>query len=65
MKLKLNGEMKDIDATTVQALLVKLGLDRHAVAVELNRSVVPKKLHHQTELHENDVVELVTLVGGG
>ena len=45
--------------------IILLGLRGQAVAVELNRRVVRKKDHAQTELREGDTLELVTLVGGG
>ena len=65
MQLTINGEAKQIDAGTVRELLVSLELDKQAVAVEVNREVVPKKLHETTALKDGDTVELVTLVGGG
>ena len=34
-------------------------------AVELNRKVCPKRLHKQTILNPGDVLEIVTIVGGG
>lgn len=65
IELEVNGESKKTDATTVTALLDELGLAGQAVAVEVNRDVIPKKQHHQTELKTGDQIELVTLVGGG
>ena len=34
-------------------------------AVELNRKVCPKRLHEQTTLNPGDILEIVTIVGGG
>jgi len=65
MKLTLNGQTKDTEARTVRDLLVELGLGEQAVAVEVNRQVVPKARHGQTALSDGDAIELVTLVGGG
>ena len=65
IELEVNGEAKNTEATTVQALLAELGLAGQAVAVELNQAVVPKKQHGQATLNDGDQVELVTLVGGG
>lgn len=65
MKLTLNGQTRTTDARTVRQLIEQLGLAKQAVAVEVNRELVPRKLHEQTELHEDDTVEVVTLVGGG
>lgn len=64
-ELEVNGETKKTDASTVEDLLKELGLAGQAVAVEINRNVVPKKQHGEATLNEGDQVELVTLVGGG
>ena len=63
--LTLNGQMHETDATTVRQLIEQLGYGQQAVAVELNRELVPRAQHEQTELNDGDSVELVTLVGGG
>ena len=63
--LIINGESKQIEAATVRELLVAMGLAQQAVAVEVNREVVPKLLHEDTPLKDGDTIELVTLVGGG
>ena len=63
--LEVNGETQKTDAATVADLLSELGLAGQAVAVEVNRAVVPRKQHGEAELNEGDKVELVTLVGGG
>ncbi len=66
MKLSVNGDTRDLpDAGTVRDLVVELGFAAAVVAVEVNRQVVPRKLHESTELHDGDQVEIVTLVGGG
>ena len=65
MKLIVNGEEKQVDVQTVRELLVELGLGSQPVAVEVNRQVVPKRQHEEKQLADGDVIELVTLVGGG
>ncbi len=66
MKVKVNGEMRELaDDATVSQLLEQLGLASAPAAVEVNREVVPKRRHDQTTLVDGDVVEVVTLVGGG
>ena len=52
-------------ATTVAELVEELGLAGQAVAVEVNRAIVPKRSHGETVLRPGDAVEVVTLVGGG
>lgn len=66
MKLTVNGNHHETQGSlTVRELVESLGLGKAAVAVELNRDVVPRKAHETTTLKEGDVLELVTLVGGG
>jgi sulfur carrier protein len=62
----VNGQPRELaDGRTVRDLVEELGLGKAAVAVEVNREVVPRRQHEQTALHEGDNVEVVTLVGGG
>jgi len=65
MKLTLNGESKDIEVTTLDALLMLLKLERRTIAIELNRAVVPRSEYHTTHLQENDQIEVVHMIGGG
>ncbi|MCE9589830.1 MAG: sulfur carrier protein ThiS [Planctomycetes bacterium] len=66
MKLTINGEPCELtDGKTVRQMIEDLGFKGRAVAVEVNRKVVPKKQHETTALRDGDAVEVVTLVGGG
>ncbi len=66
MQLTINGEKQQTDrGGTVRDLIERMGLGSRAVAVEVNKKVVPRKLHERTPLNDGDVVEVVTLVGGG
>ncbi|MCX5660665.1 MAG: sulfur carrier protein ThiS [Planctomycetota bacterium] len=66
MKLKVNGETMELPAgQTVRGLIETVGLKGKAVAVEVNQAVVRRKDHETATLREGDVVEIVTLVGGG
>ncbi len=66
MKLTVNGEEKRVvDGVTLEGLLRELALEKRPIAVELNRSVVPKDRYAATRLAEGDRLEIVTLVGGG
>jgi thiamine biosynthesis protein ThiS len=61
----VNGQEYQIaDRSTVADLLKQLGTPRY-VAVEVNGEVVPRRLQDTQQLKAGDVVELVTLVGGG
>ncbi len=65
MKLTINDEMRDFEeGLTVAKLLEELEL-KGPLAVEVNRAVCPKKRHEETVLNDGDVLEIVTIVGGG
>ena len=64
--LTVNGEQRDVpEGATVADLIRELGLGTAACAAEVNRQLVPRREHADRSLREGDVVELVTLVGGG
>lgn len=66
MRLIVNGEPKEApEGLTVAGLIRELGLAKAACAAEVNKKLVPKRDHEGRELREGDVVEVVTLVGGG
>lgn len=65
MRIQVNGEHREVEATTILALVEELGLDVRKVAVERNLEIVPRSLHAATALAEDDRVELVQFVGGG
>ncbi len=66
MMIVLNGAAREIQcATTVTQLLDPLGARVGAVAVEVNREVVPRSEHATRVLREGDRVEIVHFVGGG
>lgn len=65
MRIQVNGDERDVTATTILALVEELGFDVRKVAVERNLAIVPKSLHAQTPLEAGDRIELVQFVGGG
>lgn len=66
MEIQLNGEPRRIEAgLSVHALVAQLGLAGQALAVAVNREVVPRALWPQRTLQAQDQVELVRPVGGG
>ena len=66
MTIVVNGESQPVEpGQTVAGLLVALRLDPTRVAVEHNRELVPRARHAETKLSDRDVLEIVTLVGGG
>jgi thiazole synthase len=64
--ITVNAEPKTLpDPVTVADLLAHLGKDPKKLAVEVNRTVVPRAEHPRHRLTDGDAVEIVTLVGGG
>ena len=62
----VNGEEHSIhEERTVADLVKRLGFSEKPCAIELNRMVVRRADHAQTELVDGDRIEIVTLVGGG
>ena len=66
MNIQLNGEAftapKD---ATIADLISLMALENKRIAVELNEEIVPRSKHGDIALKENDVVEVVTAIGGG
>lgn len=65
MRIQVNGDHREVTATTILALVEELSLDPRKVAVERNLEIVPKSLHGTTVLADGDRIELVQFVGGG
>ena len=66
MRATVNGEPIELpDGLTVAALLQHLGVRAERVAVERNGLVVKKARHAEERLARDDVLEIVTFVGGG
>lgn len=66
MRLTVNDQPTDLpDGATVAALLERLALPGTRVAIEVNKRLVRRADHAATRLRDGDVVEVVTLVGGG
>jgi len=65
MNIQLNGEHREVSATTVAELVVELGLEKRMLAVERNLEVVPKSEYATTKLAEGDRLEVVHMIGGG
>jgi len=65
MQIQVNGELRDVHADTILALVEELGLDIRKVAVERNLEIVPRSQHAVTALAAGDRIEVVQFVGGG
>ena len=66
MQIKVNGERHEVPGPlSVTELLRYLGLRPEHVAVEVNKDLVTRSKQCETVVAHGDVLEVVTLVGGG
>ena len=66
MTIVFNGQPREAEEdTTIAGLLESLDLPVQRVAVEVNMELVPRERHQEYLLQDGDVIEVVTLVGGG
>ncbi|MES2257921.1 MAG: sulfur carrier protein ThiS [Pseudomonadota bacterium] len=64
--IELNGEPRSVPALqTLQELVVELDLAHQALALAVNRSVVPRQQWPQRTLQAQDKVDIVRAIGGG
>lgn len=67
MKLIINGDCKEFDATELMLadLLGEIGMAGKPVVVELNREALLPADHSTTQLTDGDSVEIVMIAAGG
>ena len=66
IELWVNGDKQSFPApTTVEGLLGWLRMPSDRVAVEVDRVLVPRREHPTRQIAGGEMVEIVTLVGGG
>ena len=66
MHVMVNDERRALpDGSTVAELVATLGLGPRRVAVEVNRTIVPRATYGDTVLHDGDTIEVIHFVGGG
>ncbi|MCX7017438.1 MAG: sulfur carrier protein ThiS [bacterium] len=66
MKLQINGQLQEFESIkTLEELLVALNIQRERVAAMVNETVIRRADHASTFIKDGDVVEIITMVGGG
>jgi sulfur carrier protein len=63
--LTINGERKQIRATTPRGLLAELDMEGEFFAIAVNRQVMTKARWNESVLRDGDSVEIVTPRQGG
>ena len=62
---KINGKEENVGKINISELLKQKGFDERVVVVEINEEIVPKDEYESYEIAEEDVIEVVSFVGGG
>ncbi len=66
IKIKINGKFVKIqNKSTLSYLVKKLQIPIKKVAIELNETIVNKKLLSKIIIKKNDKIEIVHFIGGG
>ena len=66
ISVTINGDKRSYEQVPlIRQVLDELKVPGNAVAVEVNRRIVPRSAHEEYRLKEGDEVEVVTFVGGG
>tara|TARA_Y100001968_G_scaffold234270_1_gene217316 strand:+ start:252 stop:464 length:213 start_codon:yes stop_codon:yes gene_type:complete len=69
MKLQINGEIKKLstnsEAPSLQEIIEILDYNPKLIVVELNGVIIPPLEWRNKLIRENDIFEIVTIVGGG
>lgn len=65
MNIFLNGVETKIEDNSLYTLLASLHILEKRFAVEINSNIIPSSNYKETQLTENDRVEIVIAVGGG
>lgn len=65
MNIFLNGVETKIENNSLYTLLESLHILEKRFAVEINSNIIPSSNYKETQLTENDRVEIIIAVGGG
>ena len=65
MRVRVNGEQREINASRIDALLSELEYEGTHFAIALNYDVLPKSRWAETQLRAGDEIEIITPRQGG
>ncbi|MBR1212506.1 sulfur carrier protein ThiS [Bradyrhizobium sp. JYMT SZCCT0180] len=65
MRVTINGEAREINASSVDALLRELEYEGTHFAIALNYDVLPKSRWAETPINSGDEIEIITPRQGG
>ena len=65
MRVRVNGEQREINASRIDALLSELEYEGTHFAIALNYDVLPKSRWAETAIQHGDEIEIITPRQGG
>lgn len=65
MKIHLNGKKTKSKAGTIMDLVLEQGLDPCSLIVEINFKLIPQEFWKAVPVRPGDIIELLSVVGGG
>ena len=63
--VKLNGKEENIAVMNLAECIAEYGFNSKRIVVEINGDIVPKTDYEKVTISDNDVIEVVSFVGGG
>lgn len=65
VEIQLNGEKRQLASTLLMDLIAELNLSQQAIAVAVNRQIIPRSRWAEHQLQVDDKVDVVRAIGGG
>ncbi|MFZ6640011.1 sulfur carrier protein ThiS [Undibacterium sp. TC4M20W] len=65
VEIQLNGERRQLASALLADLIAELNLSQQAIAVAVNRQIIPKSRWAEHHLRVDDKVDVVRAIGGG
>ena len=63
--IQLNGERRQLASALLADLIAELNLSQQAIAVAVNRQIIPKSQWDAHQLNMDDQIDIVRAIGGG
>ena len=64
--ITVNGKTCELlSDNSLNALITQLGLKDQLCAVEINKKLIPHNERNEMTIKDGDIIEIVSLVGGG
>lgn len=65
MNIKVNGEVKDINSTTIAGLFKELDIQPLGMVVHVNAAIVHWTKYDAFQIEENADIEIIRVIAGG